>query len=135
MSLAAYLHVWDLWLSAFALTWTSVIYHSTKNQLFVYVDYTAIYNHVTWTMIYGYSNNVLWIPVTTVTLDGILYYWGRMTNTFAFHPNPNIATASHMMIHLISSVGTTALLLNHASLTPLNRYIVDGGNLPHRLEG
>ena len=127
MSLAVYVHAWDIWLSLFFLTWTSVIYHSTQNQLFVYVDFTAVYNLVGQTLRYGYATDRVWIPVTTVTLDGILYYWGRMTNTFAFHTNPKIATLSHMAIHLISATGTTLLLLN--------RDVVDGRNLTHRLEG
>lgn len=130
MSLAAYLHLWDNWFSLFFLTWTSVMYHSTKNQIFVYVDYTAVNILVVQSLRYGYLVNKLWIPATTIAIDGLLFYGGRMMNTFVYHKNPMIATRYHVLLHILAVVGTTITMIGH----PLDCDIVDGRNLTHRLE-
>ncbi len=134
MSLAAYLHIWDGWLCLFALTWTSVMYHSTKHQLFVYVDYTAVNIMVIQSIRYGYNNNVLWIPLTTIGIDAFLHYGGLLTNNFVYHKNPKIATTYHMLVHLLAVIGTTSTMLI-VYMRDSYSDIVDGGNLAHRLEG
>ncbi len=127
MSVAAYLHLWENWASLFLLTWTSVIYHSTKHQLFVYVDYTAVYILVAQSIRYGYQVDNVWVPLAVCGTNAILFNGGRMFNTLVYHKDPRISTLSHMLVHLLSVGGTTFLMLHS--------YVVDGRGFTHRLVG
>ena len=102
---------------------SSIAYHATKPKYpaLLYADMLfaqtgnlcALYTTAQWI---PYS-----IPLYSVFLGSALtiYYYGRHTSTLAWDPDKNVATAWHMVMHLIlsGSAGMSILLAraHHAS--------------------
>jgi hypothetical protein len=95
---------------------SSIAYHATKPKypIFLYADMffaqtgnlCAVYTTAQWI---PYS-----IPLYSMFLGSalVIYYYGRHTSTLAWDPDQKVATAWHMVMHLIlsGSAGMSILL-------------------------
>ena len=92
---------------------TSIVYHSTKHPIAYYLDQIGVYSVVFCSWYDGYRGGpaTLCISFLSNAASFYLYMWGRKTQSLIWSPDYRIATASHVLLHAVSALGYTALLL------------------------
>jgi hypothetical protein len=100
-SMGAYYRQWNLYFTFLLITIISSIYHATKNQYLVILDYAACYNVVY--VLYRQTvkinqtrNFIVWCAACAV-----LFWGGYVTNHFVFSPESFERNISHVGMHLI----------------------------------
>ena len=99
------------------LTYTSIVYHSSKTLLSSILDKIALYSII----FYGgykfyinvknqdqiYVKNIFkYIFIVTTFISVVyLYSYGYLTNNYVFHPEYKMSQLYHVLMHLISSIG------------------------------
>ena len=112
MQLAAPLKLWTTQAVFWNLILSSASYHATKNRALFYIDQVACYALVACSIKDGYygGNGTLSMTVSINLACAYLYYYGYTYQCLIWSPDYRVATAAHMGMHLIGSLGCTAAL-------------------------
>lgn len=120
-TMGAYYRQWNIYFTFLLMTLISSLYHATKNQYLVIVDYSACYN-IVYVMYYqtskiGHRTNYF-IYSGACAACAVLFWGGYLTNHLVFSADPFEKNVSHVTMHLIviSSAIATSYLTNKKEL-------------------
>jgi hypothetical protein len=115
-SMAAYYRQWHLYSPFLFLTISSSVYHATKYQPLLFLDYPGCY----W-VVYALVTETLAIQqpclcIVSATSCTILFWGGYLLKRFVHSPDSFEQTTSHVLMHLIvvvTGIITSYLASNH----------------------
>jgi len=100
VTMCAYNRQWLAYSASVSILMTSLIYHSTKDKRFLYVDIAACYYLTSVYLWYAYTYNVLYLGIPVTSYTALVYHYGYHNKALAWSPNYNESTFWHSTIHL-----------------------------------
>jgi hypothetical protein len=90
----------------YVLTFISMIYHATKWQPLLYLDYPLLHTANVWTLACIYPGGWRTMPYYCVWFAYIttIYYYGYLTKSLIWSSDLDTATRWHMSLHISSAL-------------------------------
>lgn len=102
----------------FFLFITSILYRTlNRNELVFMIDKFAIMlvtiygGYIFYSKFNNISSHYSFFIISTFLLTVFLFYYGYLTDTFCYDPNPNYASGYHSLLHLISCIGHNLIIV------------------------
>ena len=113
-TMSAYKRKWLLYGTYIYITIISSIYHATKYQPLLYLDYPGCYAIVIVTAYENWKTGRVLHWILATFMCGVLFWGGWVSNRFVFSPNQFEKNISHVGMHLIVNIcgGLTSYLDN-----------------------